>query len=118
MLLSHHSKSAKSINKSAKSVSKYSRSVCDVSPRILNISARMQNEQERKSVRDAASQRSMMNPSIAEPASVVGHSRASVSGFIGRSAVEPITPSVVGTNMDTKRREVTQTSHDGHKISM
>lgn len=59
-----------------------------------------------------------MDPSIAEPASVIDHSRASVSGFIGRSAVEPITPSAVGTNMDTKRREVTQTSHDGHKISM
>ena len=60
----------------------------------------------------------MIVPSVAEPVSVIDQSRASVSGFIGRSAVEPITPSVVGTHMDTKRREVTLTSHDGHKISM
>ena len=55
MLLSHHSKSVKSVNKSVKSnsklvksinisvksISKYSRSVHDISPRILNISARV-----------------------------------------------------------------------------
>ena len=145
MLLSHHSKSVKSISKSVKSISKYSRSVHDISPRILNISARVKNDKSTTSlVLDQAqnntvrlSERSRMEHSrtsivehtsiidyrasisIVEPASVVDHSRASVSGFIGRSAVEPITPSVVGTIIDTKRQGATpKSAHDGHKISM